>query len=152
MRKIATNKKAFHDFEMLATFEAGIALEGSEVKSVRAGKVNLKDSYAKVVRGELWIFNLHITPYEKATTFIPDSRRKRKLLMHKKEIFRLKSKVEEKGLTLVPTEIYINEFGIVKITLALAKGKKEYQKKDYLLEKQNIREKERELREVLKYK
>ncbi len=150
MKTIARNKKAYHDYEIIETYEAGIVLEGSEVKSVRAGRVNLKDSYAKVKNGELWVYNMHIAPYEKSSVFAPSPRRKRKLLMHKREIIRLKSKTEERGLTLVPLEVYINDRGIVKVKLGLARGRKTYQKKQYLIERQKEREKEKELREYLK--
>ena len=150
MKVVAKNKKAYHDYEIIETYEAGIVLEGSEVKSVRAGRVSMKDSYAKVKDGELWLYNMHIAPYEKSAAFVPSPRRRRKLLMHKREILKLKSKTEERGFTLVPLEIYINDRGIVKIKLALARGRRTYQKKQYLIERQKEREKERELKEYLR--
>jgi len=150
MGTVARNRKAFRDYDILDTFEVGIVLEGSEVKSVRAGRVSIKDSHARVKNGELWLYGLHISPYEKASAYIPDPRRRRKLLMHKRQILKLKAKTDEKGLTLIPLEIYINGRGLVKIKIGLAKGRKEYQKKRYLLEKQQDRDKERELRDYLK--
>ncbi len=152
MSTVARNRKAFRDYDILDTFEAGIVLEGSEVKSVRAGRVSIKDSHARVKNGELWLYGLHISPYEKASTYIPDPRRRRKLLMHKRQILKLKAKTDEKGLTLIPLEVYINGRGLVKIKIGLAKGRKEYQKKRYLLAKQQDRDKERELREYYKGK
>ena len=152
MKTIVRNRKALHDYEISETFEAGIVLVGSEVKSIRAGMVSLKDSFAKIKNGELWLYGMHISPYEKSSSFRPDPRRRRKLLMHKREIIRLKSKTEERGLTLIPLEVYINDRGKVKIKIGIAKGRKKYQKKQYLLEKQKDREKERELRDYLKRK
>ncbi len=152
MKTIVRNRKALHDYEISETFEAGIVLVGSEVKSIRAGMVSLKDSFAKIKNGELWLYGMHISPYEKSSSFRPDPRRRRKLLMHKREIIRLKSKTEERGLTLIPLEVYINDRGKVKIKIGIAKGRKQYQKKQYLLEKQKDREKERELRDYLKRK
>jgi len=152
MKTIVRNRKALHDYEISETFEAGIVLVGSEVKSIRAGMVSLKDSFAKIKNGELWLYGMHISPYEKSSSFRPDPRRRRKLLMHKREIIRLKSKTEERGLTLIPLEVYINARGKVKIKIGIAKGRKQYQKKQYLLEKQKDREKERELRDYLKRK
>ena len=144
------NKKAFRDFELIETFEAGIVLEGSEVKSIRAGRASLKDAYCKVRNYEVWIYGMHISTYEKAGIFIPDPKRKRKLLLNKREILKLKAKTEERGLTIVPTELYFSERGLVKIKIALAKGRREYQKKQHLLNKQQERDKERELREYSK--
>ncbi len=147
MKTVATNRKALRNYEIIETFEAGIVLEGSEVKSIRAGRVSLSDSYAKVKNGELWLYGMHISPYEKTSVFAPEPKRRRKLLLHKSEILKLKSKSEERGLTIVPLELYFNAHGIVKLKIALAKGKREYQKKMYLLLKQQERDKERDLRE-----
>ena len=151
MKIIAKNRKAFRDFELFDRFEAGIVLIGSEVKSIRAGRVSLKDAYAKVKNGEVWLYGMHISPYEKAGIFIPDPKRRRKLLLHRREIMKLKSRTEERGLTIVPLEIYFKR-GLVKIKIALAKGRREYQKKRYLLQKQQERDKERELKEYFKKK
>ena len=151
MKIIAKNRKAFRDFELFDRFEAGIVLIGSEVKSIRAGRVSLKDAYAKVKNGEVWLYGMHISPYEKAGIFIPDPKRRRKLLLHRREIMKLKSRTEERGLTIVPLEIYFKR-GLVKVKIALAKGRREYQKKRYLLQKQQERDKERELKEYFKKK
>jgi len=150
MKAIARNKRAVRDFEIIETFDAGIALVGSEVKSLRAGRVSFKDSFARVKNGEVWLYGLHISPYEKAGVFIPDPVRRRKLLLHKREIVKLKSRTEERGLTIVPLEIYFDDKGLCKIKIALAKGRRQYQKKQYILGKQQERDKERELREYFK--
>jgi len=152
MKIVAKNKKAYHDYEIFETYEAGIVLVGSEVKSIRAGRISFKDAYAKIRNDELWLYNMHISPYDRGNPFAPEPRRRRKLLMHKRQIIRLKSKTEERGLTLIPLEVYITERGLVKIKLGLAKGRKKYQKKQYLIQKQKEREKERELKEYLKKK
>ena len=134
-KTVATNKKAYHDYFIEETYEAGIELVGSEVKSIRKGAVNLKDSYAAVKDGELYLYNAHISPYEKGSFFNPDPRRRRRLLMHKKEITRLKSKTEQKGYTLVVTKLYFKD-SLVKAEVALAKGKELYDKRKTLKEKQ----------------
>jgi SsrA-binding protein len=141
--KSIKNRRASHEFYIIQSLEAGIALQGTEIKSIRAGKVNFKDSYARVEHGECWLHNLHISPWEKASYFNHDAERKRKLLLHKHEINRLKSKVEEQGMTLVPLEIMINEQGRCKIIIALAKGKKYFDKRESLHQKDLQREKER---------
>ena len=143
---IATNKKAYHDYFIGETFEAGIELVGSEVKSIRQGAVNLKDSYATVKNGELILTNAHISPYEKGSYFNPEPRRDRRLLMHKKEIIRLKSKVEQKGYTLVVTKIYFKN-ALVKAEVALARGKELFDKRRALKEKQQERDIRRALSE-----
>ena len=134
-KTIATNKKAYHEYFIEETYEAGIELVGSEVKSIRMGAVNLKDSYAAVKNGELILIGAHISPYEKGSFFNPDPRRSRRLLMHKKEIVRLKSKIEQKGYTLVVTKLYFKD-ALVKAEVALAKGKELYDKRQSLKEKQ----------------
>lgn len=134
-KTVATNKKAYHDYFIEETYEAGIELVGSEVKSIRKGAVNLKDSYAAVKDGELYLYNAHVSPYEKGSFFNPDPRRRRRLLMHKKEITRLKSKTEQKGYTLVVTRLYFKD-SLVKAEVALAKGKELYDKRKTLKEKQ----------------
>lgn len=143
---IATNKKAYHDYFIEETFEAGIELVGSEVKSIRMGAVNLKDSFATVKNGELILTNAHISPYEKGSYFNPEPRRDRRLLMHKKEIIRLKSKVEQKGYTLVVTKIYFKN-ALVKAEVALARGKELFDKRRSLKEKQQERDIRRALSE-----
>ena len=142
-RVLVTNRKARHDYHVLETFEAGIALVGTEVKSLREGKGNLKDSFAKVENGELFLYNMHISPYEKGNIFNRDPLRTRKLLMHKKQINRLAGRVQEKGLTLIPLKVYLNERGLVKVELALAKGKAIYDKREDIKRRDAKREVEK---------
>lgn len=125
---IAENRKARHDYFVEETFEAGIALQGSEVKSLRAGRVNLRDGYAQVVGGEVFLENVHISPYDQANRFNHEPLRRRKLLMHKREILRLQGALREKGYTLVPLRIYFKR-GRAKVELGLARGKKLYDKR-----------------------
>jgi SsrA-binding protein len=126
---VATNKKAYHNFFLTEKWECGIALNGGEVKSIRAGEVNFKDSYARFEQEEIFLYNLHINPYLQAvTTSEPD--RPRKLLLHKREIKRIKAHAQEKHLALVPTKIYFNARGYVKIEIALGQGKKNYDKRE----------------------
>ncbi len=129
IRVVAENRKARRDYEILETFEAGIALKGSEVKSVRLGRVSLVDSYATIENGEVILHNLHIAPYEQASVFGHDPKRPRKLLLHKREIKRLIGKVKEKGLTLIPLKVYFKKH-LVKVELALVKGKRKYEKRE----------------------
>lgn len=136
---VARNRKARHEFEILESVEAGIALKGPEVKSLREGKVSFQDAFARVDGGELWLHSLHISPYEQANRFNVDPVRPRKLLLHRHEIRRLASKVDEKGLTLVPLEIYFTR-GYAKVLLALARGKKLYDKRETLKRKTQDRE------------
>ncbi len=146
-KTITVNKKAYHDYHILETFEAGIVLKGTEVKSVKEGRINLKDSYAKVKNGEIFLFNAHISPYKHGNVFNHDPTRTRKLLLHRKEIDRLTGKIKEKGLTLVPLKVYTNK-GLVKVELGLCKGKKEYDKREDI----KRRDLEREIRYESKYK
>ncbi|MBW6515298.1 MAG: SsrA-binding protein SmpB [Candidatus Cloacimonetes bacterium] len=128
--RLFTNRAAKHNYFFLNEFEAGIVLVGTEIKSIRAGKINFKDSFARVEKGEVWLYNLHISPYEKGNIFNHDPERKRKLLLNKSEIRRLSKKTEEQGLTLIPKDIFINEKGLCKVTIVLAKGKKQYDKRE----------------------
>ncbi|MDD8020234.1 MAG: SsrA-binding protein SmpB [Acidobacteriota bacterium] len=146
MKILATNKNAYHDYEIIETLEAGLALTGSEVKSVREGRISLKESYADFSRGELYLFDSNISPYYAASIFNHEPRRPRKLLLHKRELKRLAGKVQEKGLTLVPTKLYLNDRGLVKIELALARGKKTYEKRE-AIKKRDV---EREIRSEMK--
>jgi len=146
MKVVATNKKAYFNYDLLENYEAGVSLVGSEVKSIRQGRISLKDSYAEVRGGEVILLNFHISPYEAASRFNHDPEREKKLLLHRREIKRLSGKIREKGLTLVPTKVLFNDKGKVKIEIALAKGKKAYQKKEVIKE----RDRERELRAELK--
>ena len=132
---VATNKKAYHDYFIEDTFEAGIVLVGSEVKSARLGQVNLKDSYAIVKDGELLLLGLHISPYEKGSFFNPDARRTRKLLLHKKEILKIKQKTEQKGYTVVVTRLYFKQ-ALLKAEVALARGKELHDKRETLKKRQ----------------
>lgn len=126
---VARNKRARHDYHILETWEAGVALTGTEVKSLRQGKANLTDAYATVRDGEVFLLNLHISPYEQGNQFNHEPTRTRKLLLHKKEIRRMIGGVERQGLTLVPLELFFNPRGKAKVTLALAKGKKQHDKR-----------------------
>lgn len=126
---IATNKKATHDYFILEKYEAGIVLKGTEIKSIRQGKVNLRDSFARIIKGEIFLMNMHISPYTHGNVFNHDPLRDRKLLLHKKEIARLAGKVAQKGLALVPLSLYFKN-SRVKVELALVKGKKLYDKRE----------------------
>lgn len=145
-RTLVTNRKARHNYHILETYETGIALAGTEVKSLREGKGNLQDSFARIENGELFLYNMHISPYEKGNIYNKDPRRTRKLLMHKREIHRLFGKIQEKGLTLVPLKLYLKK-GFVKVELALAKGKKLYDKRESIKRKTIKREMQRTLKE-----
>ena len=147
---IAENRKAFHDYYIDERFEAGVALSGTEVKSLRAGKVNLRDSYCQVKDGEIYLIGVHISPYENGNRFNLDPDRTRKLLMHKKEIIRLYSKTKEDGLTLVPTKCYFKD-SKVKFEIGLARGKKDYDKRDVLAKKQANRDIDRAMKNIKKY-
>ena len=136
---VARNRKARHEFEVLETFEAGMELRGPEVKSLRAGGVSFQDAFARLDGDQLWLHSLHISPYEQANRANVDPLRPRRLLMHRQEIRRLIGKVEEKGLTLVPLEIYFSR-GYAKVTLALARGRKLHDKREELKRRQLDRE------------
>ncbi len=141
------NKKAFHDFHIEETLEAGIELTGSEVKSIRLGRLNLKDSFARIIGGEAFLLNVHISPYAQADTFAQhEPERKRKLLLHKREIQRLIGKTRVKGFTLVPTKFYLKK-GKIKVEIALARGKTSYDKRDTIKKKEADREVSRALRQ-----
>ncbi len=146
MKVITDNRKARHDFFIEDTIEAGIVLKGTEVKSLRAGNVNLKDSYASISNGEVFLEGVHISPYEHGNIFNVDPLRKRKLLLHKREIRRLQQKTKEKGLTLIPLKLYFQN-GKVKVELALAKGKKLYDKRATEAAKSAKRDIDRTLRD-----
>lgn len=146
IKTIATNKKAYHDFFIEDSYEAGIELCGAEVKSIRLGNVNLKDSYAIIKNGEVLLLNAHISPYKMATQYKPDPERTRRLLLHKHEINKLKAKVMQKGYTLIVTKLYFKG-GLVKAELGLAKGKEGQDKRQSLQEKDAKREIERAIKE-----
>jgi len=142
IKAVASNRKARHDYIIEDSFEAGMALTGSEIKSIRAGQVNLRDSYAAIRENELWLVNAHISPYRQANRENHEPRRDRKLLMHRREINRLTGKLQEKGLTLVPLQIYLKN-GRAKVELGLARGKKLYDKRQSLRERTDQRQMER---------
>jgi SsrA-binding protein len=144
-RLIADNRKAFHDYHVLDTWEAGVALLGTEVKAIREGSVNLRDSYARLENGEVWLMNLHISPYSHTGYAHHDERRQRKLLLHRHEIQKLMGRVIERGLTLVPLRMYLNK-GRVKVALALVKGKQAHDKRETI----RRREVDRETRAAVK--
>lgn len=143
---LATNRKAYHDYSIDETYETGIALTGTEIKSVRAGSVNLRDAYAQVRNGELWMMHVHIAPYEPASRQNVDPYRDRKLLMHRKEILRLFGKVQEKGYTLVPLRMYLKK-NRAKVEIGLARGKKQYDKREAISKRDAAREMERAVKE-----
>jgi SsrA-binding protein len=146
-KPVADNRKAFHDFHILETFEAGVALLGTEVKAIREGRVNLRDSYARAEAGEIWVYNIHISPYTHRGYADHEPTRRRKLLLHREEIRKLVGKTTERGMTLVPTRMYFKK-GRVKLAVGLAKGKKEYDKRETI----RRRETERETRAAIKEK
>lgn len=142
----ATNRKAFHDYHLEETYEAGMVLTGTEVKSIRAGRLNLKDSYVRIENNEVWVHNMHISPYDQGNRYNHDPLRKRKLLLHRREINRLLGLTREKGYTLIPIKVYTNK-GYIKMEIALARGKKLYDKRAALKEKEAKREVERAFKE-----
>jgi SsrA-binding protein len=142
---IAENRKAFHDYHLLETFEAGVALLGTEVKAIREGRVNLRDSFARVENGEVFLYNVNISPYSHRGSADHEPMRRRKLLLHRQEIQKLVGKTVEKGMTLVPVRMYFKD-GRVKVAVSLAKGKKEYDKRETI----KRREVERETRAAMK--
>lgn len=145
-KSIATNRKALHNYEVLDTYEAGIVLKGNEVKSIRGGHINLGDAYASIVKEEVFLYNMHISPYEHSRLEECDPLRIRKLLLHKKEIKKLMGKVKERGLTLVPLELYFSK-GKVKVKLALARGRNFRDKREELKKKDAQRDVQRAFRE-----
>ncbi len=146
-KTLVNNKKAYHDYFVEDTYEAGIELVGSEVKSIRLGNANLKDSFCIIKNGELFVVGMHVSPYTKGSYYNPDAKRQRRLLMHKVEIRKLAQKVGEKGYTLVLTKLYLRG-GLVKAEVALCKGKEGQDKRQALKEKQQKREIDRALKEV----
>ncbi len=143
---IATNKKAFHHYFLSERIECGIELRGGEVKSIRAGSVNFTDAHVRVEEGEVWLYHLHIAPYIQASYLNEDPDRKRRLLLHKKEIKRLFGVLTQKRLTCVPTKIYLNKRGLVKVEIAVAQGKKLYDKRADIKQKDIEREMSRAIR------
>jgi|UniRef100_A0A7V5XZY1 SsrA-binding protein len=140
MKIVSQNKKAFHNYFIEETYEAGIELKGSEVKSIREGRISIDEGYCVIENNEVFLKDVHIAPYEKGSVFNPDPKRKRKLLLHKKEIKRLIGKVERRGYTLIPLKVYFNDKGKCKVEIALARGKKVIDKRKELKERALKRE------------
>lgn len=145
VKLIANNKKAYHDFFILDTYEAGITLHGTEVKSLRMGKCSIKESFIRIENGEVFIYGMHISPYEKGNIFNKDPLRVKKLLLHKTEIHKLLGKTQEKGMSIVPLKVYLKG-SLVKVEIGLAKGKKLYDKRQDIAKKDQKREAEREFK------
>lgn len=145
IKLIANNKKAYHEYFILETFEAGIALAGTEVKALRMGKGSVKESFIKIQEGEVFVYGMHISPYEKGNIFNKDPLRIRKLLLHKAEIHKIQGKMNEKGMTLVPLKIYFKD-SLVKVEIGLAKGKKLHDKRHTIAAKDQLREAQRDFK------
>jgi SsrA-binding protein len=143
---VAQNKKANHDYFIEETYEAGMVLQGTEIKAIRAGRINLKDSYARIQNGEIFLLNAHVSPYEQGNRYNHDPLRQRKLLLHKKEIDKLLGETKEAGYALVPLKVYLKN-GYAKILIGLGKGKKNYDKREDLKKKEAKRDIERAFRE-----
>ena len=146
MKIVCNNKKAYHEYFIEETYEAGISLTGAEVKSVRAGKVNINDAFIFIRDGETYAKNIDIVPYEKGSFFTPEARRDRKLLLHASEIARIKAKAEQKGFTVVPTKLYFKN-NLVKLEIALARGKQLHDKRETIARRETERRVQREMRE-----
>ncbi len=145
IKLIANNKKAYHDYFILETYEAGIALHGTEVKSLRMGKCSIKEAFVRVDHEEVFVYGMHVSPYEKGNIFNKDPLRVKKLLLHKAEIRKLIGKIKEKGMTLVPLKVYLKG-SLVKVEIGLAKGKKLYDKRDDIAKKDQQREAQRDFK------
>lgn len=143
--EVANNRKARHDYNILETYEAGISLTGTEIKSVRASKMNIKDGFVQARNGELWLENVNISIYDQGNMFNHDPLRNRKLLLHKKEIRKITSSIQEKGITVVPLKVYLKH-GFAKVLIGVAEGKKQYDKRETIKK----RDQEREIRRVMK--
>ncbi len=142
---IANNKKAYHDYFILDTYEAGIALHGTEVKSLRMGKCSIKEAFIRIENGEMFVYGMHVSPYEKGNIFNKDPLRVKKLLLHKNEILKMLGKMKEKGITVVPLKVYFKG-SLVKVEVGLAKGKKLYDKRADIAKKDQTREAQREFK------
>lgn len=145
VKLVANNKKAYHDYFILETFEAGIALSGTEVKSIRMGKCSIKEAFVRVEKGEVYIYGMHISPYEKGNIFNKDPLRVRKLLLHRSEINKLLGKTKEQGITIMPLKVYLKG-SLVKVEIGLARGKKLYDKRQDIAKKDQKREAQREFK------
>ncbi|HLT58965.1 MAG: SsrA-binding protein SmpB [Limnochordales bacterium] len=149
-KTVATNRKARHEYHILETLEAGLVLTGTEVKSVRAGRVNLNDAFARVENGEVYLYNMHISPYTHGNRFNHEPTRVRKLMLHKDEIRRLVGKTREQGLTLIPLRIYFSDRGWAKVELALARGKKKWDKREDIARREAQRQAQRAVKEQVR--
>lgn len=147
MKIITNNKKATHDFFIEETYQAGIELKGSEVKSIKEGRINLKDSFAKIKKNEVLLYNVNISPYKQSAMFNHEPERPRKLLLHKYEIRKINQKIKQDKSTIIPLKVYINDRGLIKVDVAIAKGKKKYDKRETLAK----RDFDRKLRKTEKY-
>lgn len=145
--QVATNRKALHDYFVEDTYEAGIALTGTEIKSVRAARVNLRDGYVQIKNGEAWLLNVHISPYDFGNRENHEPRRERKLLLHRQELRKLQTKVSERGWTIVPLRMYLKD-GRAKVEVALVRGKRLYDKRDALAERESDRELQRAVKDL----
>jgi SsrA-binding protein len=146
MKIITKNKKAYHDYEIVDKFEAGMVLEGSEVKAIREGRVNLKDSYVEIKRGEAYLISCHIGPYSNASYNNHEPERVRKLLLHRQELKKMDKKIKTRGVAIIPLKMYFNPKGRVKIEIAISKGKRAYDKKQAIMQKDIQRDMDRELK------
>ena len=145
-KQVAQNKKAYHDYFIEETYEAGIVLQGTEIKSIRASRLNLKDAHARIQNGEMYLYNMHISPYEQGNRYNHDPLRVRKLLLHRREINKLIGETKEQGYTLVPLKVYLKN-GFAKVLIGLGKGKKQYDKREDLKKKEAKRDIERAFRD-----
>ncbi len=145
-KTVTVNKKAFHDFNIIEKYTAGIVLFGTEIKSVRKGAVNLKDSFAKIEDGEVWLYSCHISPYEQGNRYNKEPERKRKLLLNKKEILKMSGKIKKEGYTIIPLSMFIGDGGFAKLEIALAKGKKLFDKRDDIAKKTQTRDMQRAMK------
>jgi SsrA-binding protein len=147
MKIIVNNKKARHDFFIEETYQAGIELLGSEVKSIKDGRINLKDSYAKIKKNEIFLYNINISPYKQSAMFNHEPERPRKLLLHKNEIIKINQKIKQDKSTIIPLKVYVEDRGLIKVDIAVAKGKKKYDKRETIAK----RDFDRKLRKIKKY-
>ncbi len=145
IKLIANNKKAYHDYFIEAKYEAGVVLHGTEVKSLRMGKCSIKESFIRIEKGEVWVYGMHVSPYEKGNIFNKDPLRPKKLMLHRDEINKIQGKITEKGFTLVPLSVYLKG-SLVKVEIGIAKGKKLYDKREDIAKKDMRREVEREFK------
>lgn len=148
-KTLAQNRKASHDYFIEETYEAGIVLQGTEIKSIRAGRINLKDSHARIMRGEVYLLNMHIAPYEQGNRYNHEPTRSRKLLLHRKEIDKLIGLTQQQGYALVPLKVYIKN-GVAKVLIGLGKGKKKYDKREDLKQKQMKRDIDRAMKDQMR--